>query len=178
MAILWLICATAAFSTLTAMGLAIPHAIFDNEHRLTPHRIIKTATGKSSFDKVVVGAVTACAKAVFGFMKSVVLCQFSSATSSEYALVPLDTQLATASSPVEGAATTAAATGKNQESVGLITDGKVTFNLELNVPTDYLGVGVPVTNKDPPMFEVKRLNVLSGEESLFSSEGIDFTLRR
>ena len=41
MAILWLICATAAISTYVGISLAIRHAVFDDCHRMCTERIIK-----------------------------------------------------------------------------------------------------------------------------------------
>ena len=53
MSILWLIFATVAVSTLTAIFLAITKGVFDNEHRLTEGRIIKRSTGKMGIEQVV-----------------------------------------------------------------------------------------------------------------------------
>eukprot|EP01035_Chromulina_nebulosa_P049338 gene49338-67011_t len=50
MAIVWLICTTAAVSTYVAVSLAIRHAVFDKCHRLTPSKIIKRAKGKMSIE--------------------------------------------------------------------------------------------------------------------------------
>jgi len=46
MAILFLLLATAAISTYVGMTLAVKHAVFDDNHRLTPAKIIKRSEGK------------------------------------------------------------------------------------------------------------------------------------
>lgn len=55
MAILYLIVTTAAVSSFVAVLLAVRHAIFDREHRLTPEKLIKS--GKVDIDQALLLAV-------------------------------------------------------------------------------------------------------------------------
>lgn len=52
MAILYLIVTTAAITSFLAVFLAVKHAVFDSEHRLTPEKLIKKS-GKTEIDQAI-----------------------------------------------------------------------------------------------------------------------------
>lgn len=175
MAILWLIFATAAFSTLSSMALAISHAVFDEQHRLTPERIVKVQGGKSSFEKVVFKAASTAASSVYNCLKRSFGLTGVAGTGtgiSNYELLPTEGEGGGSASD------SASSSSKLAETIDNIGDGKVNFTLATNVPTSNYRDTQTLHPQQSPLFEVAGLNVMSGEETLFGKSGISFALRQ
>lgn len=69
-AILYLLVTTSTIATFTSVVLAIRHAVFDKEHRLTPHKIIKRH-GKKELDAALLQAFLSIFLSLFTFMKQI-----------------------------------------------------------------------------------------------------------
>lgn len=173
MAILWLIFTTSAISTLVGISLAISHAVFDEHHRLTPHRIIKTE-GKMSCDAVVIKAgaraiafIWGKLLAIFGRTQDPMTYDALSIASSHGGVNERDSLgdvtlniVASTSSP-------------------LPPRGKVSYTLNPNQPSGHADIDRSFAHaQDLPLLKVVSLNVLSGEDALFDTEGLEFALRK
>jgi ABC-type glutathione transport system ATPase component len=181
MAILWLICGTAALSTWTSLYLASKGAIFDKSHRLTPHRIIKKSKKVEGIDKILFNMVTsffAILKSFFDQIIRKVLYHTVGNNNTntpekmtEYELVRNENS--------EDIETTVTSTVKETGvSPPIGTPDRSQGERHTLYKVSYQFKTYDVLSNEEPFFEVNTLNVISDDQLLFSNDGISFQLRR
>lgn len=190
MAILYLLVTTATISSFTSVLLAVRHAVFDREHRLTPEKLIKS--GKVEIDVAIYRVVSQLGQFIWKYL---IRCEgitglFISPSSSPLSVGP----------PVAGQTVYAPLSDASQHQVEMtrnngISDeengdetvitlsstsrewntiaedgltGRVTFKLVANTPI--YSPRSPVPRADTwPFFAVHQANVKSGTGKLFVS---------
>jgi putative ABC transport system permease protein len=187
MAILYLLVTTATISSTTSVLLAVRHALFDREHRLTPEKLIKS--GKVEIDVAIYRVVSQLGQFIWKYL---IRCElFSSPSSSALSVVappvagravyaPLSDasqhQLEMARnsgiSDEENGDETVVALNETTHAWNTIAEdglvGRVTYEIVANTPI--YSPRSPVSRADAwPFFAVHQANVKSGSGKLFVS---------
>lgn len=154
LAIFWLISGTVAFSTYVGVSLAVRHAVFDQNHRLTPHRVMT----KEKMDTI---------SAIIENMKNCFLCFRGNRT--EVASPSYEIVQQAVDSSLHAPAGQDLDSSQSQPHISQRT-GKVTYSI-------IAAEAASAMKTTSPVFEINGLNVLSGEHYLFSNTGLDIKIK-
>jgi len=187
MAILWLICGTAALSTWIALYLAIIGAVFDENHRLTPHRITKKAKKTGGIDKILYQAFETIYLFITSLIRQIIrkvrppFGDIESTTRKEYELVKtenMESDDLEVASTMEVKVTSPIASLNNEGIPPVGTPEKPINPCNYKVTYEFMSQ-LSLESNEEPFFEINKLNVRSEDKLLFDdSSGISFNLRR
>lgn len=186
MAILYLLVTTATISSFTSVLLAVRHAVFDREHRLTPEKLIKS--GKVEIDVAIYRVFSQAGQFIWKYL---IRCEgitalFTSPPSSSVSASPAagrsvyaplsdasqhQVEMTRSNDEENGDETVITLNRSGREWNTIAEDGltgRVTFSLVANTPI--YNPRSPVARADEwPFFAVHQANVKSGTGKLFVS---------